>query len=350
MEIKVFDFSAYDKISSKWQSLLEHTRADAVFSSPVWSFCWGEVFGGKASIRFVTAWEHGDLAGVLPVVLTPASLKNGGGRVLEFVGGNLADYANPIAEKDREIEVLRELFKAALNLKPAFDVLALRHLTENVTSSARAALNELGLTGLERTEVAPFIQLSPHFSYEEVEKTWPSSHRGDIRRQRKRLAKLGKVDFIYQANQDLLREYFSEFYRLYASKWGGNRLVERFLWELAVNHPLSKFSLLLIDQKPVAYHFGFSSESRYYYYLPSYHKELENYSPGKVLASFLIERACQEKLPCFDFMLGAESYKYRWGVKERLVTSVYVPLTLRGKLAGWWMSQGKEKLKRFMSR
>ncbi len=349
MRIDVLEGTAISELYPQWNELLEHSNADPVFGAPEWSLYWGKAFGETQNIKLITAWKGTQLVGIFPVILKSSLLKDGGGERLEFVGGSLADYALPVVDKEREVEILRFLFQAAFELKVTYDLLALVHIPEEMFPSFKAALEDLRWSFFWKGDVAPFIKIFPHFSYEKIKQTWSSSHRGDIKRQKKRLAELGKIEFVSQAPREEKEKYFFEFYRLYSSKWG-KKEIEKFIYNLAFYHPLSSFSYLSIDQFPIAFHFGFKSKDRFYYYMPSYKGEFENYSPGKVLLSYLIERACQEKLFYFDFLLGKEEYKYRWGVNERSVKSLFIPTSLKGRFASWWLSTGKGQVRKVIKR
>ena len=200
---------------------------------------------------------------------------------------------------------------------------------------------------LTKEETAPVLVLSPDYSYEVIEKKWSRSHRGDIRRQKKRISELGKTKFVVESSKDEIKKYFSHFYSLYSQKWGGeDKSSEKFFFDLALNHRLSVFSYYSVNGSPVAYHLGFKSKKKFYYYMPGFEGEFQNYSPGKILTSLLLEKACEDKIPYFDFLLGSEPYKYNWGVSDRKVTSFYLPVSLKGKFICWWLSTGKETVRK----
>ena len=74
----------------------------------------------------------------------------------------------------------------------------------------------------------------------------------------------------------------------------------------------------LVDQgRTVAAAFGFETADAYYYYNSAFDADARSLSPGIVLISELIDRQIRRGAVVFDFLKGAESYKYRLGAQPR---------------------------------
>jgi hypothetical protein len=58
-------------------------------------------------------------------------------------------------------------------------------------------------------------------------------------------------------------------------------------------------------------------ERRYYYYLGGFDPRCRSLSPGTLLVAHAIEQALAEGALAFDFLRGAEAYKYRWGAEDQ---------------------------------
>jgi hypothetical protein len=74
---------------------------------------------------------------------------------------------------------------------------------------------------------------------------------------------------------------------------------------------------LIRDGRTVASAFGFETEAAYYYYNSAYDHDIAHASPGIVLLSTLIDLQIQRGAALFDFLKGAEAYKYRHGARAR---------------------------------
>jgi CelD/BcsL family acetyltransferase involved in cellulose biosynthesis len=62
--------------------------------------------------------------------------------------------------------------------------------------------------------------------------------------------------------------------------------------------------------------YGFCSHRRTYFYLTGFDREFAGTSPGTLVISHAIEQAVREGCTHFDFLRGAEKYKYFWGAKD----------------------------------
>jgi CelD/BcsL family acetyltransferase involved in cellulose biosynthesis len=79
-----------------------------------------------------------------------------------------------------------------------------------------------------------------------------------------------------------------------------------------------RLHLIRIDGRIVSALYCFRFRERYYYYLGGFDPALGRYSPGTVLTAHAIRQAIAEGCEEFDFLRGAEPYKYRWTPEERV--------------------------------
>jgi CelD/BcsL family acetyltransferase involved in cellulose biosynthesis len=94
---------------------------------------------------------------------------------------------------------------------------------------------------------------------------------------------------------------------------------------------------LNLDSRPIAWHFGYVYNNRFWYIKPVFDVAWQNYSPGKVLLLRLIETAIQMKLSHFDFTWGDESYKRDYATDQDCVyRRTWYPGTLRGRACRAW--------------
>lgn len=74
-----------------------------------------------------------------------------------------------------------------------------------------------------------------------------------------------------------------------------------------------RFHMVRLSGRIVAVHFGFQWRGRHYYYIGGFDPDFASLSVGSVLLHHAIRSAADEGASEFDFLRGAESYKYRWG-------------------------------------
>jgi CelD/BcsL family acetyltransferase involved in cellulose biosynthesis len=64
--------------------------------------------------------------------------------------------------------------------------------------------------------------------------------------------------------------------------------------------------------------YGFAHHETVSYYLSGYDPALDKHSPGTLIVAHAIEKAVRDGATTFDFLRGAEDYKYAWGAKDRV--------------------------------
>ena len=79
---------------------------------------------------------------------------------------------------------------------------------------------------------------------------------------------------------------------------------------------------LVSEDSVVAAAFGFETDDAYFYYNSAYDIEAAHASPGIVLLTAMIDRQIERRAQVFDFLKGAESYKYRLGARPRELTVI----------------------------
>jgi CelD/BcsL family acetyltransferase involved in cellulose biosynthesis len=93
------------------------------------------------------------------------------------------------------------------------------------------------------------------------------------------------------------------------------RFIER-LTELAAAAGWLRFTRVLWNGRPIAYHYGFLYGGRFHWWRPSFDIDLARHSPGEVLMRQLLLHAIDEQARVFDFGLGVLPFK------ERFATSI----------------------------
>jgi len=73
-----------------------------------------------------------------------------------------------------------------------------------------------------------------------------------------------------------------------------------------------------VDERIVAVFYGFAHAGTVFYYLSGYDPELERLSIGTLLVAHAIEQAVRDGATTFDFLRGAEEYKYSSGAKDEM--------------------------------
>jgi CelD/BcsL family acetyltransferase involved in cellulose biosynthesis len=80
---------------------------------------------------------------------------------------------------------------------------------------------------------------------------------------------------------------------------------------------LLRLHALHFNDRIVAVLYGMQAKGRAYYYLSGYDPEFSHLGLGTLIVGHAIDTATQDGAQEFDFLRGAEPYKYRWGAQDR---------------------------------
>ena len=152
--------------------------------------------------------------------------------------------------------------------------------------------------------------------------------RGDIRRQIRRLGEMGTLRFVeYASVKDIPENLFEQFMEAHRQKWPNAykapHFHERLVAACGVDGPIH-FSVMMLDETPIAWHLGFEYQGVYYYYMPAGNPEYLKQSPVKIHLYHLILRAIEKGYTLYDHLRGDETYKSGWSDGFKYVNDLAV--------------------------
>ncbi|HWR52896.1 MAG TPA: GNAT family N-acetyltransferase, partial [Bryobacteraceae bacterium] len=244
------------------------------------------------------------------------------------------DYNDVICEESAAADVVEQTFIALLRTRDTWNTCEL----ENVPASSRLvrAVNKLPSHLRSRLQVVfrcpcPTILIGES-NKGELRKL---AHKKDIRRQQHRLERLGRLEFRHLETREEIRHHLPIFFRQHIERRALLGQRSRFLEESAREFyqnlaeefdpagPL-RFSLLGLDGRPLAYHFGFQYNHSFIRYTSVFNVNDMAYSPGEVLLGKLLEYADENDIREFDFGIGGEDYKRRFSNQTKENVAIYL--------------------------
>ncbi len=339
-------------IADEWNALVGDSFT-AAFSGPAWYQAWLDAYQPE-SIALITARDAARLVGVLPFGRTRTDSRGLYMTIVcPFARG---DYQPPIVDP-----AVAETALPAM-LGTAFDYFGKRGVywwpnipdTDPSLAILRSVLSSRGMPYVEERETAPRLSINGA-DFAQVEMGWPSSHRKDVRRQRKRLAEKGPVSIWRPSTLAEAEPVLEEFFQVHDERWLSQgfpglfqnpvqrrhfKAVLRRLWGQGVD-----FSTLRCGDAHVSYHFGFFAGGWIQWYRPSFRAEYQGFSPSKIHVAMLIEEACQSHHKGFDFLLGAEAYKDNWTNDALDVVSIHAGFH-KWAPSYFWFTRGKPYLRK----
>lgn len=321
---------AIEPLAKEWEFLIRDSHA-AAFLNPSWYLAWADVFH-PPRVVVITAREDGRLVGVLPLARIRTDWK--GLYSTLVVPFALGDYQPFIVERALAETVLPEMLDAALGRFGRHGVYWWPHLpkTDPCLDILRSYLAARHMPHVEDREAAPRLRIDGA-DFKTVEGGWASSHRIDVRRQRKRLAEQGPVSLWQPATLAEAEAVLDEFFQVHDEKWLAQgypgvfqnssmrshfQAIMRRMWGRGWH-----FSTVRCGETNVSYHFGFLAGGWFLWYRPSYRPEFGRFSPSKIHVAMLIEEGCRAQWQGLDFLLGEEAYKLQWSNDELEIVNIH---------------------------
>lgn len=332
-------------LQAEWESLQAQSYAWCVFSTWEWSRTWWEHFGAGAELWLLLAHDADQtLVGIAPLMLTRASRLPGlTWRQLQFLSSGMNnDHLDFIIREGAEREVIAAFLEVLNAEHKRWDVLRLENVTEN--SPTLATLRSSGQDWkTEAIEPSPFIALpatwDEHFNNLSYLKR--KHQRRAMRKVEKDFEGRWSVDTVMR--RDEIDDAFATLARLHQSRWEGtdqpgafgDAKVRAFYAEIArrfvENGRLRLYRLWLGDDIAASF-FGFFYRGRHFDFASGIDYSLQKYDPGHILTECMLKDAIANGVVEYDFLLGDEEYKYRWGAANRYDHTIIWHQSLRARL------------------
>jgi CelD/BcsL family acetyltransferase involved in cellulose biosynthesis len=208
--------AALDAIPEEWERLVGDSFT-AAFSNPGWHLAWVDAFP-QQRIAVVTARDEGRLVGILPLARFRTDAR--GLYFTEVAPLARGDYLPPVVAPEYVATALPAMLDAAFAHFGRRGVFWWPNIP--VTDPSVPVLREYfqahKMPFVEDREVAPRLRLDG-CDFAAAEKMWSSSHRIDVRRQRKRLAEKGPVSLWQPATYAEADAALTEFFKVHDDKW-----------------------------------------------------------------------------------------------------------------------------------
>lgn len=311
------------RFMSLWHELAGKSHDLTIFNLPVLGKIWLATKGKALEVepRFCL---YEDIRGnivLLPFCTFRSSWRNTWERRLIGIGEPHFDYQSPLAINTGDKAVDWEAFWRNFHKEVTcninwFDMVMLLRIRSDLAPANAAP---------DLTMASPYIKVNLYTSFDEYLSHRPTSHRTDVRRQKKRLAKKGDIELRILAPNEK-DEAFRELDKMisaYEDLWAGQPSSVLFrlpgtldFYKTLIDQILEAgfihFSVLKVDGISASWHFGFLYRGVLHYYKPTYSIKYANYSPSKIHLAMLVEHGIKEGLHYIDLGGGAQQYKYLW--------------------------------------
>lgn len=299
-----FGSEAWDRLS---------TKTDLVYLTWQWQRAWWKTFG-KGQLLLIVAERESE-----PLALAPFYCRSG---IVFFVGAAhwQADRLDFIGDIE-EPEVLDAILSTARNVATEFRGFRFEFVpgTSRTAELLKVAADRLSLSCHEewRLEGATIDLSRQRGKVEDI------ANRKRLIKGERALQQRGKLETQCLHDGVEISKHLDQMFGMHIERWldtphpslftrPEQREFYRRLTELAAASGWLRFSRLVWQERPVAYHYGFCYRGRYFWNVSTFAKDLARWSPGKILLRDLVVNAIDEGAELFDFGSGDQAFKLRW--------------------------------------
>jgi CelD/BcsL family acetyltransferase involved in cellulose biosynthesis len=300
-----------------WNQLLARGQTDSVNLTWEWQRNWWNSFG-RGQLLLLRVERNAQ-----PVCIAPLFVDNG--MAFNICPEDQLDFVG-----NAEAEVMDEVLRSVLEYVPDFQGMNLYFIpdTSKTGDELECAAERLGMDCFrENCLASPLldIEAQPDLAARHTRKKSLTRHENYFRR-------TGQVTVQHTRDAVEILPQLDEFFSQHIER--RNATPHRSLFvdpkqreyyrNIVTNigpYGWLRFTRLIWNGRPIAFHFGLCYHGRFLYGIPSFDVGLQRHSPGEVLLRHLLLAAMEEGAALFDFGLGEEAYKYRFATSEvRVVT------------------------------
>lgn len=320
----VEDWEALWQRAEEWNTLLRGNRTDTVFQTFEWQASWCRAFSRDVRLLVLLAEVGGKLVGVAPLMISNQTLLRRPRRVVEFVGGDSADYCDFILGRP---DVLPLFLDWLMEHKDLWDFVDLCNIAD--TSPLVEFIPQFFQQRRCPAEVK-HLHECPTRLFVDPEEDRKLLQKKSLRRYTNWFLRSGTLEFRFIESVEEATIHLPTFFDQHIRRWEPAGFPSRFrderhraffrnMVELMLPSGQARFSVLLFNQRPIAYEFGFEYGNRYYAVKPTFEPEYADQSPGSVLQRYCMESMMARGVGEYDFTIGEEAYKYRYSNHVRHV-------------------------------
>src|SRR4030042_6252431 len=307
---------SFDSLTSYWLRSESLLIWNCIFVLPPWLEIWWQYFGAEAELYLGAIRKGGTIAGIAPLLVpaTEASLLGSTDLCyyLDFVivPGKEVDFFNILLDDLQRRGIRR------LNLRP------LRPNSTVLTYLVSIAKNRNYDVSRKVEDVSLELDLPP--TWQEYLNTLTQKQRHEVNRKLRRLGEAGDVIYRVVGDGDSLLDSMDLFLRLFRESREDKAIfltnrIESFFQSLVkatARSGLLRFGILELHASPVAMVMYFDYNNSVFLYNNGYEPKHSFLSVGLISKVLCLKDSVERGRSKFDFLKGAEEYKYRLGGKE----------------------------------
>lgn len=304
-------------IIDEWRGLWLECASAPPFLAPEWLLPWWKGFGG-GRLCALAGREGARLVGLATLFVYENKDNE---RSLAFMGTGISDYLGALTAPGFEIKFSAALLGWITEEARGWDSCSLEEIREGspiLDVDIRPRAGYVANISLQST--CPVLLLPD--SAEAFHRLLSNDFRRKIAKGRRDIEGAGRVE-VEEAETEAVQEFISELFALHGERRGVDSAeIERLkAFHTEAAKGLSTLGCLglkklLFNGETTSVLYTFKRGDRVYCYMTAFDGRFSWYSPGRYLMARAVEEAIGAGFRFFDFMRGAEPYKYAWGATD----------------------------------
>ncbi len=303
-------------LNSYWTDSRHNLNWGCIFALPGWLQVWWQVFGSGAELFLRALWQNETIIGIAPFLVKE--------KTVSFVGSSdVCDYLDfivaPGKERDFFSALLDDLRTKGIN---QLDLNPVRHDSTVLTQLAAIARDRGYEVVCTLEDVS--LELDLPSTWDEYLAILTTKQRHEVRRKLRRLSEAGKVDYHFVEDSAAVNNAMDTFLKMFTESRRDKATfmtarMESFFRSLAdtmAEAGLLRLGILEVDTLPTAMIMCFDYNEKMYLYNSAYNPQYNSLSVGLLSKVLCIKDSIQRGRKRFDFLKGAEAYKYHLGGSE----------------------------------
>ena len=307
---------SFASLTSYWTDLRYNLRWDSIFVLPSWLEVWWRAFGSGTELYLCAVRQKEKIIGIAPLLVKE--------KTASIIGSaDVCDYLDFVVARGMERDfftiLLDDLGQKGIN---HLDLSPLRPDSTVLTNLVGIAQNQKYEVLCNLVDVS--LELDLPSTWDEYLGILTGKQRHEVRRKLRRLWEAGNVDYHIVEDSTAVHDIMDTFLKLFSKTRKEKATfmttkMESFFRSMAdtmAKARLLRLGILELDTLPAAMVMCFDYNDCMYLYNSGYNPQYSSLSVGLLSKVLCIKDGIRRGRKRFDFLKGAEAYKYHLGGRE----------------------------------
>lgn len=345
---RIETLSQFEDLREIWSNLLAQSSHRDIFLTWEWLFAWWKNIDQFENQLWILLFHEGErLIGIAPLMLGKKKRLSIPFRWLGNIGN--CDIGGMITLNSDK--TMPALFNYLQEHKNQWDVFEFSELNSD------SLFTQQFIQFADASQNFVYMHENQHFYIPLTDVSWDDYYNNlsknmkhNLKRRMKRLAEMGDVKFNKYIGETLQWQHFEQVFAVnknshFPQTYQPERqqAFHREMFELMREKGWIQIETLTVNERPIAFQYGFCYENRYEDWRGGIDKEFETLAPGKLLMLFSLEEKIKCRISENDFLRGVYSYKEDWKPLYRTFVNVqiYNRIGIKARFGYFWQKHLK---------